>query len=380
MLAVGATTRMTAVVAAHPGVQYELRWSLPAGTSAATIDTATGVLTAVAPGFVSPAACATAVLTNGQRQTMCSETTMATVRIVRPATSAGSALAFVQAGTVFEAASNGSEPVPLLAEAARPAWSPDGRRIAFTRPVRHLLTRWQLCVARADGTDVRCAIGEADGQVVGGPSWSPDGSMVAFSLWIHDCPNGQCGQLGGYFTGLSLLDTRTMKFVTLGTPPVSAAAWSPDGRRIAVALFGVGTFGRGALGIVNSDGSGLQTLAMSLGSYSVKEVAWSPDAGRLALALDDENACPWYCDTAIGVINADGSDLRVLDRASTSNEVYLWTPAWSLDGTRLAYTVSRGDECAYDDVPCGSSIAVVGAEGGPIELLVSAGGFPSWRP
>jgi WD40 repeat protein len=292
---------------------------------------------------------------------------------------ATSGLAFVRNGTVFLSALDGSEPVALVTDAARPAWSPDGTRIAFTRPADNSLAKWQVCLAREDGADVRCVTGADDGYVVGGPSWSPDGAMVAFSVWTHQCPNGECGQFGGFFSKLALLNTLTMTVKSFNTPPVSAVSWSPDGRKIAFAIFGVGTFGRGVLATVNSDGSGLDTLAMSLGSYSVAELTWSPDASRLALILRDENACPWFCDTALGVVNADGTQLRVLDRAQTSNDVYLWAPAWSPDGSHLAYTLSRGIECTYQHVPCGSDITVVGVDGGAIEVLISAGGFPSWR-
>lgn len=378
MVTVGSTTELKVTVLADPGVQYTVGWSLPAGTNAATIDASTGALTAVAPGSASPKACATARLSNGQSQTVCGE---ATVRVVTVLTDVGGrGLAFVRDATLFLSTLDGSDPVPVVTDAARPAWSPDGTRIAFTRPVGNLLTRWQLCIARADGSDVNCAMGAADGQVVGGPSWSPDGAKVAFSVWIHHCPGGQCGQFGGYFSSVSLLNTHTMQVETLNTPPVSSVSWSPDGRKIAVAIFGAGTFGRGALATVNPDGSGLETLAMSLGSYSVAEVTWSPDGGRLGLTLRDEYACPWYCDTAIGVINADGTQLKVLDSAHTGNDLYLWAPAWSPDGAYLAYTVSRGDDCFMDDrVLCGSDIAAVRVDGGLIERLIATGGSPSWR-
>jgi Periplasmic component of the Tol biopolymer transport system len=161
--------------------------------------------------------------------------------------------------------------------------------------------------------------------------------MLAFNVFYFSCPNGQCGQLGGYFSGLLILNTATMQVTSLQTPAAYSSSWSPDGSKIALAIFGAGTFGRGALATVTPDGSNFKYVAMSFGNYSVQEVAWSPDAKRLALALNNENACPWYCDTALGVVNADGSDLKVLDKAHTcfldsscrANEAYIWgAPEW----------------------------------------------------
>ena len=288
-------------------------------------------------------------------------------------------LTFVREAAVFVSASDGSEPVPLLTNAARPAWSPDGSRIAFSRPAGYLLTPWQLCIAREDGSDVRCAVGERDGDVVGGPSWSPDGATVAFSVYLP-CETGVCNAEDRVFSSLLLLNSLTMKVVSVGTLEVWSLSWSPDGRKIAVALYHAGAWGRGALGTVNPDGSGFDILAPSLGSYTVKEVTWSPDGSRLGLSLFDEDACPWYCDTAIGIVNSDGTHLRVLDRARTSEETYLWAPAWSPDGTRLAYTVSRGDSCWADyRIPCGSDIAAAGVGDGQVNLLMPVAGTPTWR-
>ena len=277
-------------------------------------------------------------------------------------------LAFVRGENILTSALDGSAAVMLVSGGTRPVWSPDGTQLAFTRPTGNSLARWQLCIVQADGSDTRCATGQADGLVAGGPSWSPDGATVAFSVYLFNCPGGQCSP---YFSSLSLLNTSTMEVRTLETPPVRSASWSPDGRKIAIA--------NGVVGIVNPDGSGLETLPIP-SAYSVSDVSWSPDGSRLALRVVAENVCPWYCNTAIAVINVDGTKLRELAAARVSQNVYFWTPPeWSPDGVYLAYTVSRGDDCYLHHIMC-NEIAVVDVASGQAGRLLSPGAYPAWRP
>jgi Tol biopolymer transport system component len=170
-----------------------------------------------------------------------------------------------------------------------------------------------------------------------------------------------------------------MRVDSVDTPPLTSVSWSPDGRKIAFTTFSTGSFGGGSLGVVNPDGSERQILASSLGSYSVSEVVWSPDGRRLALTLIDQNVCPWYCDTAIGVVEADATQLRVLATGRTGEGRYVSWPAWSTDGAHIAYTLGEGDSAGYDAVYAGSDILVVNADGGATEVLVLGGGLPSWR-
>jgi WD40 repeat protein len=185
-----------------------------------------------------------------------------------------------------------------------------------------------------------------------------------------------------------ILDVLTMRTDSLHTPAASSVSWSPDGRSIAFAATNVGTHGTGALGIVQPDGSGMQIVAPDLGVYSVTSLAWSPDGNSLAVVLINENGCPWYCDTALGVVNRDGTGLRIVDQAHTCfmdaqcvpTESYIvGDPEWTDDGARIAYTVLPG-KC-YDSGLIGEcgDIMSAGVNDGSVGVLVKIAGLPSWR-
>ncbi|MGH9143733.1 MAG: TolB family protein, partial [Vicinamibacterales bacterium] len=58
----------------------------------------------------------------------------------------------------------------------QPAWSPDGKRIAFQA---YRSTTWQIWTVNADGTDLRAVTsGPYDDRE---PQWSPDGTQIAFA-------------------------------------------------------------------------------------------------------------------------------------------------------------------------------------------------------
>ncbi len=103
-------------------------------------------------------------------------------------------------------------------DAHAPAWSPDGRRIAFQAYHRDT---WNIWTMNADGSDLRqLTSGPFDDRE---PHWSPDGARIAFSS----------DRGGSYDIWQLVVASGDVRRVTNGTANESMPAWSPDGREIA---------------------------------------------------------------------------------------------------------------------------------------------------
>ena len=203
-------------------------------------------------------------------------------------------------GGELEPVAGMSTPEPVRAcRFDRPAWSPNGKAIAFTvdrsEPYgQGGFPKTDIYVVRADGTGLRRLT--RDGLSTS-PVWSPDGRTIVYARRseIDEEPS-------------SFEEFRRMS-VTLWTMTAEGdqqrpifraregrieepAGWSPDGSRFLftrepVALPGPGAriTTRPAIYVVNADGSELTKIA-DQGS----DPAWSPDGSQIVLASDrDQN-------------------------------------------------------------------------------------------
>ena len=103
-------------------------------------------------------------------------------------------------------------------DARMPAWSPDGRRLAFQAYHRDT---WHIWIVNADGTGLQeVTSGPFDDRE---PHWSPDGTRLAFSS----------DRSGNYDVWILTLASGEIRRLTTNAANDSMPAWSPDGREMA---------------------------------------------------------------------------------------------------------------------------------------------------
>jgi Tol biopolymer transport system component len=135
----------------------------------------------------------------------------------------GRRIVFSREGAIFEAPAAGGPAHRVgrgVGNAQDPAVSPDGRLIAYDYRKPGFSNR-EIYVMNADGTGIRRLTNLS--YVSGIPAWSPDGKMLAFQSNLR----GKRFEI--YTIGL---DGRGLRQVTHSKIDVIQAAWTPDGKGI----------------------------------------------------------------------------------------------------------------------------------------------------
>lgn len=202
-----------------------------------------------------------------------------------------------------------------------PTWSPDGRRIAMM--VMFDVERiFALDLEAYTGTPLSAWEGDLqpltepmmDGW---NPDWSPDGKKIAFETY---------DSFGEWQVYVLNIDTGVLQQVTEVSGSVFGPKWSPDGRHIA---FTTDMDGDSEIYIVNLDGKGLLRLTDHSGSDSNPD--WSPDGRFIVFVSNRDGPYELY------MMRADGSDLSRL----TWDEAIEDAPTWSPDGRYIAFVSTR---------------------------------------
>ena len=123
-----------------------------------------------------------------------------------------------------------------------PAWSPDGKRIAFVSMVGH---KQAIYVINADGTNWQQLTDTAAAAF--GPAFSPDGTRIVYT-------SNASGTDQLY---IMTVDGRNPRQVTSKGTHNWGAVWSPDGTQIAFTSSGDTSLD---ISVINADGSGEKRL------------------------------------------------------------------------------------------------------------------------
>lgn len=251
-----------------------------------------------------------------------------------------------------------------------PAWSADGKRIAFarsTQPVldNHLLVSSDIYVMDADGSNV---VQITAGGINSYPTWSPDGRRIAYQSTSNN-------------TRIVVIDLQNplqpLETVSYDRGWNTNPAWSPDGKTILFAsdwyAFDFATL----LFAAKTDGSSSPPVDFplpypdNLTTYYYLQPSWSPDGTRVAFAECDYFYICWGTGWIV-IANADASGYRRLTSA-----INIESTTWSPDGTTIAY--SSGTSCHPSQLCSPNSISYVTLDGRKGLILTNAYS-PSWRP
>ena len=244
----------------------------------------------------------------------------------------------------------------------QPDWSPRGTNIAYAIDKPDSPVNFEVARMTAAGTGhVRLTVTET-GQASSQPSWLPDGRGILFR-------RSGPGRVSTIWQMGVMGQNPALRFAP-PQPPLYQS-FAPDQRRIAYAgiLSPTGDTDRGIF-TLDVDGSGPTALFDVPGAYD-SAPAWSPDGTRIAFEsnADVAGANP-EGDMELWVMQADGSRPTQL----TSNTAHDEGPAWSPDGRLLAFT-SGPDEKHGD-------IHVMPAAGGDARRLTdyaNADESPDWQ-
>ena len=211
------------------------------------------------------------------------------------------------------------------------AISPDGRFLLSVQKDNGQESLWLRNIATASDTQVV----SSRGQKFTSPVFSPDGNYIYFR------------ETSPGMSGLFILHRAP---VLGGKPEVVAkdvdsnATFSPDGKNIAFIRVNDPDIGKWRLIETNADGSNERVLDIEPERISQKSVAWSPDGRRVAVAIADVGSS---IAGSISMFDFASSQLRPVvefhDKAPTQL-------AWSPDGRWLLATYGgRGESFSLQD-------------------------------
>ena len=259
------------------------------------------------------------------------------IAFVKPAASGGS--------DIFVVNTDGTNVVNLTnapGDDTRPAWSPDGTRLAYTcliQPDGSLGGPQRICVRNVDGTGLSVLSNSFAEEF--GPAWSHDGKQIAYTSFTP-----------GFQSVITVINIDAgFRFSLLTFAGAANPDWSPNNSTLVFdvvnSIWTLSLVGGGGLRLTNATGDSLPH--------------YSPNGSKIVFQSTRDGQPEIY------VMNADGSGQTRL----TNNPAWDTAPVWSPDGTKILFTSLR------DDV-MNPSLYVMNADGSN-QTRLTTGSWGTWR-
>jgi len=192
-----------------------------------------------------------------------------------------------------------------------PAWSPDGRKLAYVS----FENRRATIFVQDAGTGKRRKVAGFAG-INGAPAWSPDGTRLALTLSRDGNPE---------IYSMRLKDGQ-LKRLTFGQAIDTEPVWSPDGKSI---VFTSDRGGSPQLYRMSASGGSAKRLTFE-GSYNTS-ADFSPDGRRLAMVTGDRGRY------RIAVLELDSGLFRVVSDGKLDE-----SPSFAPNGSMIIYATESG--------------------------------------